>query len=241
MTTTATEAIRLLLVDDHAIVREGIILVLERQSDLLVVGQAGTASEALELAIDRRPDVIILDVALADEDGVAVIETLRARVPEARVLVLSMFDDAETVRQALLAGAAGYVVKGATSGELGAAIRAVACGGRFLHSSVAGPVIDDGLRWLRSGSPLTPREREVLSLLAGGRTASAIGQALGISAHTVRRHLANTAAKLNLHGGAALVRYAVMHGLTRPVPGSANRAASGLAPYEGGVVRIADG
>lgn len=233
MTSTVPKQVRLLLVDDHAIVREGITLALQRQSDLVVVGEAGTAAEALELAIDRRPDVIVLDIGLGDEDGVPIIELLRVRVPEARVLVLSMFDDAETVRQALLAGAAGYAVKGATSAELGAAIRAVAHGGRFLHSSVAGPVIDDGLRWLRSGSPLTPREREVLSLLASGRTASAIGRALGISAHTVRRHLANTAAKLNLHGGGALVRYATKHGLTRPDPGSAIRAAGGLVVQEG--------
>lgn len=232
MTTAAPDAIRLLLVDDHAIVREGIILVLKRQPDLAVVGEAGTPHEALELAIDRRPDVIILDIGLGEQDGVPFIETLLARVPEARVLVLSMFDDAETVRQALLAGAAGYMVKGATSDELGAAVRAVAHGDRYVHSSIAGPVIEDGLRWLRSGSSLTRREREVLSLLASGNTATAIGRVLGISAHTVRRHLANTAAKLNLHGGGALVRYATKHGLARPDPGSPARAGGALTAGE---------
>lgn len=220
MTEKELNPVRLLLVDDHAVVRDGINLVLERQPDLLVVGEAGTAQEALRLATDLRPDVIILDIGLGEEDGVRVIEALIARVPAARVLVLSMFDDAETVRQALLAGAVGYVVKGATSDELGSAVRAVANGDRFLHSSVAGPVIEDGLRWLRSGSSLTRREREVLSLLASGKTATAIGLVLGISAHTVRRHLANTAAKLNLHGGGALVRYATKHGLARPTPTS---------------------
>lgn len=233
MTAIAPDPIRLLLVDDHAIVREGIILVLNRQPDLLVVGEAGTPREALELALERRPDVVILDIGLGEQDGVPFIETLVARLPEARVLVLSMFDDAETVRQALLAGAAGYLVKGATSGELGAAVRAVAHGDRYLHSSIAGAVIEDGLRWLRSGSSLTRREREVLSLLASGQTASAIGRVLGISAHTVRRHLANTAAKLNLHGGAALVRYATKHGLVRPVPSAAMRAAPSLGMPQG--------
>jgi DNA-binding NarL/FixJ family response regulator len=228
MTSNAPEPIRLLLVDDHAIVREGIILVLNRQPDLLVVGEAGTPREALELALERRPDVVILDIGLGEQDGVPLIETLLARVPDARVLVLSMFDDGETVRQALLAGAAGYVVKGATSGELGEAVRAVAHGDRYVHSSIAGPVIEDGLRWLRSGSALTRREREVLSLLAGGQTATAIGRVLGISAHTVRRHLANTAAKLNLHGGGALVRYATKHGLARPAPGSPARGGGAL-------------
>jgi DNA-binding NarL/FixJ family response regulator len=232
VTPATSNSIRLLLVDDHAIVREGIILVLNRQPDLLVIGEAGTPHEALELAIDRRPDVIILDIGLGEQDGVPLVETLLARVPEARVLVLSMFDDAETVRQALLAGAAGYVVKGATSDELGAAVRAVAHGDSYVHSSIAAPVIEDGLRWLRSGSSLTRREREVLSLLASGKTATAIGRVLGISAHTVRRHLANTAAKLNLHGGGALVRYATKHGLARPGPGSPARPDGALSVRE---------
>jgi DNA-binding NarL/FixJ family response regulator len=227
VTSTAPNPIRLLLVDDHTIVREGLLLVLQRQADLLIVGEAGTAREAVELATDRRPDVILLDIGLGDEDGVPLIEILRARVPKARVLVLSMFDDAETVRQALLAGAVGYVVKGATSEELGAAIRTAAHGSRYLHSSVAGPVIEDGLRWMRSGASLTPREREVLSLLASGKSASGIGRVLGISAHTVRRHLANTASKLHLHGGSALVRYAMKHGLARPGPRRPIRAADG--------------
>lgn len=233
MTSAAANRIRLLLVDDHAIVREGLILVLQREPDLLVVGEAATPQAALALAIEHRPDVIILDIGLGEEDGVPFIETLLARVHEARVLVLSMFDDAETVRQALLAGAAGYVAKGATSEELGTAVRAVAHGDRFLHSSVAGPVIEDGLRWLRSGSSLTPREREVLSLLASGKTATAIGRVLGISAHTVRRHLANTAAKLDLHGGGALARYATKHGLARPSPYVPTRASGALSLGKG--------
>lgn len=232
MTATAPHPIRLLLVDDHAIVREGIILVLNRQPDLLVIGEAGTPHDALERAIESRPDVIILDIGLGEQDGVPLIETLLARVPEARVLILSMFDDAETVRQALLAGAAGYVVKGATSDELGAAVRAVAHGDRYVHSSIAAPVIEDGLRWLRSGSSLTRREREVLSLLASGKTATRIGGVLGISVHTVRRHLANTAAKLNLHGGGALVRYATKHGLARPALSSPTRDPGALSTRE---------
>ena len=207
----------MLIVDDHALVREGLRLLLEQHRDLEVVGDAGTASEAVERAATIHPHVILMDVGLGAEDGVPVIGVLRSRVPQSRVLILSMFADAETVRQTLLAGAAGYVVKGAGAEELIAAIRAVAAGGTYLHSSIAGIVLDDGLRWLRDAAPLTPREREVLSLLASGRSAEIIGRALGISTHTVRRHLANTAEKLGLHGRPALVQYAERHGVARPI------------------------
>lgn len=208
--------IRVLLVDDHPVVREGLRLVIQRDPRLSVAGESATREAALEAARSLRPDVIVLDVALGSEDGVPLIEALRACAPDARVLVLSMYDDAETVRQALLAGAAGYLVKGASSDELLAAIGAVAHGGRFLHSSIAGVVIEDGLRWLREGATLTPREREVVSLFADGQTASHIGGALGISVHTVRRHLANSAQKLGVQGRQALVSYAQDHGFARP-------------------------
>ncbi|PZR64611.1 MAG: DNA-binding response regulator [Chloroflexi bacterium] len=207
--------IRVLLVDDHPVVREGLRLVIQRDPRLSVAGESATREAALEAARSLRPDVIVLDVALGSEDGVPLIEALRACAPDARVLVLSMYDDAETVRQSLLAGAAGYLVKGASSEELLTAIGAVAHGGRFLHSSIAGVVIEDGLRWLREGATLTPREREVVSLFADGQTASRIGGALGISVHTVRRHLANSAQKLGVQGRHALVSYAQDHGFAR--------------------------
>ena len=121
----------------------------------------------------------------------------------------------ETVRQALVAGASGYLVKGATSSELVEAIRAVGRGDRYLHSSVTAVVIDDSVRWTQTGSDLSLREREILSLLAGGRSPAEIGRTLGISVHTVRRHIANLSAKLDLHGRAALMRYAIRHGLVR--------------------------
>ena len=209
---------RVLLVDDHAVVREGLALLIGRHADLEVIAETGNAQEAVAIAAAQRPDVVLMDIGLGDEDGVSVIEAIHARSPAARILVLSMFVDAETVRQALLAGAAGYVVKGAGADELVAAIRAVAAGRTFLHSSIAGIVLDDGLRWLRAGAPLSPREREVLSLLAAGRSARLIGHALGISTNTVRRHLANTADKLGVHGSRALSRYALDHGLARPLP-----------------------
>jgi two-component system NarL family response regulator len=215
---------RVLLVDDHALVREGLALLIGRHADLEVIAETGDAQEAVAIAAAQGPDVVLMDIGLGDEDGVSVIEAIHARSPAARILVLSMFVDAETVRQALLAGAAGYVVKGAGADELVAAIRAVAAGRTFLHSSIAGIVLDDGLRWLRGGAPLSPREREVLSLLAAGRSARLIGHALGISTNTVRRHLANTADKLGVHGSRALSRYALDHGLARPLPAPARSA-----------------
>jgi two-component system, NarL family, response regulator NreC len=208
--------IRLLLVDDHAVVREGLSLLLSAQSNFVVVGEAASAAEAVERALATRPDVIVMDIGLQEDDGIPVIEVLRARVPASRVLVLSMYVDAETVRQALLAGAAGYVVKGAGAYDLVTGIRAVAAGHSFLHSSIADVVIDDGLRWLRGSSPLSRRERQVLSLLAGGHSAQLIGRSLGISTHTVRRHLANMAEKLEIHGIRALSQYALQQGMARP-------------------------
>jgi two-component system NarL family response regulator len=215
---------RVLLVDDHAVVREGLALLIGRHAGLEVIAETGDAQEAVAIAAAQGPDVVLMDIGLGDEDGVSVIEAIHARSPAARILVLSMFVDAETVRQALLAGAAGYVVKGAGADELVAAIRAVAAGRTFLHSSIAGIVLDDGLRWLRAGAPLSPREREVLSLLAAGRSARLIGHALGISTNTVRRHLANTADKLGVHGSRALSRYALDHGLALPLPAPARSA-----------------
>jgi len=140
---------------------------------------------------------------------------LRARHPGLRVVMLTMHRDPETVRQALLAGAAGYVVKGARSSELVDAITAVVRGDRYLHSSVVGAVVDDSLQWLQHGQPLSPREREILSLYAAGMSAGQIGVSLGVSAHTVRRHVANIGHKLGLSGRAALIRYALERGLVR--------------------------
>jgi DNA-binding NarL/FixJ family response regulator len=219
--------IRVLLVDDHAVVREGLRLVLGQESDLEVVGEAADRHEAVELSQRQHPDVVVMDIGLGTDDGVASIPPILARTPGTRILVLTMFHDPETLRQCLLAGAAGFVVKGASAAEVVDAIRAVHRGERYVHSSVAGFIVDDGLRWLRDGSGLSRREREVLGLLGGGRTPAGISQVLGISVHTVRRHLANTAAKLGVVGARDLARYAREHDLAR----SAEPVRSG--PIEG--------
>jgi two-component system nitrate/nitrite response regulator NarL len=129
--------------------------------------------------------------------------------------VLTVLRGPETVRQAMLAGAAGYVIKGAYSRDLVDAIHAVARGERYLHSSVTAAIVDDSIRWQREGEPVSVREREVLSLLAEGKSTQAVSETLGISAHTVRRHVANLSAKLGVRGGAALTLYAIQHGFVR--------------------------
>jgi DNA-binding NarL/FixJ family response regulator len=215
---------RVVVVDDHRLVREGLRLLLQQDGDTEVVGEAARADDAVDLVVAERPDVALVDIGLSDDDGVSLIGLIRSRVPATRVLVLSMFSDGETVRQALLAGASGYLVKGASAQQLLTAIDAVARGERYLHPSVAGVVVDDGLRWLRSAGGLSPREREVMRLLGSGRNAIAIATALGISIHTVRRHLANAAQKLDLHGTQALRAYAVRHGLGAPGASGRQRA-----------------
>jgi DNA-binding NarL/FixJ family response regulator len=207
--------IRLLLVDDHAVVREGLRLVLGQEDDFAVVGEAATPREAVELSQRQQPDVVVMDIGLGSDDGVGTIAPILARSPRTRILVLTMFHDPETLRQCLLAGAAGFVVKGASAAEVVEAIRAVHRGERYVHSSVAGFIVDDGLHWLRDGSVLSRREREVLGLLGGGRTPAGIGEVLGISVHTVRRHLANTGTKLGIAGARELARYAREHDLAR--------------------------
>jgi two-component system response regulator NreC len=206
-------SIRIGIVDDHALVREGLRLILEAQPDMDVVGEASDAIGALTLAAMRKPHIVLVDLTLDGSDGVALVRDLIVRNPRIRVIALTMHHDEETVRQAFLAGAAGYVVKGAASADLVAALRAVANNQHYIHPVVASVVVVDSLRWLRQTDRLSPREIEVLQLVTAGRTAVETGHALGISAHTVRRHLSNMASKVGVRGRVALTRYAVEHHL----------------------------
>jgi len=207
--------IRIALADDHHLVREGLRLVLSRVEGFEVVGDAATQEDALELVDATNPDVLLLDLTFPDGDGLPLLRTLRARHRDLRVVVLTMHRESETVRQALAAGAAGYVVKGARSSELVEAITAVSRGERYLHSSVTAAIVDDSIRWLSGGGPMSLREREILSLIASGYPPAEVARMLGISVHTVRRHVANLSAKLGLRGTMALVRYAIRNGLVR--------------------------
>ena len=207
--------IRVALVDDHHVVRHGLRLVLAGAPGFEVVGDAGTEEAALDLLEATQPDVLLLDLTLADEDGVRLLRAVRARFAAVRIVILTMHRDSETVRQALAAGAAGYLVKGAESSELFEAIRAVSRGERYLHSSVTGTIVDDSIRWLKAGSGLSAREREILGLVASGHSPAQVAWRLGISLHTVRRHIANVSDKLGIRGVSALTRYAVENGLVR--------------------------
>jgi DNA-binding NarL/FixJ family response regulator len=203
------------VVDDHGLVREGLRLILDGQPDIEVVGDAADAAGAFAVAATHAPDIMLVDLTLDGADGVALLRDLHAKHPRMRVIVVTMHQHAETVRQAFLAGAAGYIVKGAAAADLLTAVRAVARNQHYVHPVVASVVVVDSLRWLRQSEGLTPREWEVLRLVTSGRTAVEAGRALGISAHTVRRHLANMATKIGVHGRVALTRYAVEHHLVQ--------------------------
>ncbi|HET8785256.1 MAG TPA: response regulator transcription factor [Candidatus Limnocylindrales bacterium] len=206
--------IRIALVDDHHLIREGLRLVLQGEPGFEIVGEAEDHASAVELVVSERPDVLLLDLTFPEGDALPLLRALRTRQPDLRVIVLTMHSDPETVRQALAAGAAGYLVKGARSRELMEAIRAVARGDRYLHSSVTGAIVEDSIRWFEAGT-ISVREREVLSLLAAGQSPTQIARSLDISVHTVRRHLANTSEKLGVKGINALTRYAIRHGFDR--------------------------
>lgn len=208
--------IRIGIVDDHALVRDGLRLILKDEQDIEVVGEASDHDTALTLAAQRRPHIMLVDLTLGDADGITLVKDLQARYPRIRVIAVTMHHHEETVREAFLSGAAGYVVKGAASADLLRAIRAVAMNQNYVHPLVASVVVSDSLRWLRQSDRLSTREVEVLRLVTAGRTADEAGEVLGISAHTVRRHIANMGAKLGIHGRVALTRYAVENHLVYP-------------------------
>lgn len=207
--------VRVVLADDHHLVREGLRLVLARVEEFEVVAEAATHAEVFDAVATTNPDVLLLDISFPEGDALAVLRALLARHRNLRVLILTMHRGSESVRQALLAGAAGYVVKGAQPGELIEAIRAVSRGERYLHSSITGVVVDDSLRWFEGGSPISAREREILSLIASDHSSGEVARMVGISVHTVRRHLANMSAKLGLRGKTALIRYALRNDIVR--------------------------
>jgi DNA-binding NarL/FixJ family response regulator len=212
---------RVLLADDHAVVRSGLRAVLDAQPDIEVVAEAADGAEAVEKALSPSIDLAILDVSMPRMTGLQATAELHRRRPELRILILSMHDNEQYFFEALKAGASGYVLKTAANRDLVEAVRASMRGEPFLYPAAVTALIRDYLERARSGEatptdPLTPRELEVTKLIAEGHTTDEIAQTLVISKKTVERHRSNTLEKLGMHNRVELTRYAIRRGLVEP-------------------------
>ena len=205
----------MLIVDDHAVVRSGLKLVLEEDEGIEPVGEAGSARDAIFEARALKPDVILLDVVMPDQSGLEIIPTLLHENPDTKILVLSMQDDPRYVREAFDAGASGYVLKEAADSEVVAAVREVAGGGRYVDPELGARLVaaESAERRRAEEDPLSEREGEVLRLLALGHTNQEIAKQLYISVRTAETHRAHIMQKLRLSSRAELVRYALDRGL----------------------------
>ena len=211
-------ATRLLLVDDHAVVRSGLRMLLGNESDVEIVGEAGTAQEALDAVAMFKPDVILMDIGLPDKSGIEATREIKEHFPKIAVVALTIHEDEEYFFKMLEAGASGYVPKRAAPEELLTAIRAAALGEVYLYPSLAKLLVQDFLTQERPDeaealSDLTGREQEVLTYLAEGASNDEIAESLVISPKTVARHRENIMRKLNMHSRAELVRYAIRKGI----------------------------
>ena len=207
--------ITVVVVDDHAVVRSGLRLLLDAHEDIEVVGEAGNAKDAIFRARALKPDVILLDVVMPGASGIDVLPELLRESPQTKVLVLSMQDDPSYVREAFGAGASGYVLKEAADEEVVSAVREIAKGGQYVHPTLGARMVaaEAEERAAVEADPLSEREREVLRLLALGHTNQEIAQELYISVRTAESHRAHIMQKLRLATRAELVRYALSHGL----------------------------
>ncbi|RME48298.1 MAG: DNA-binding response regulator [Chloroflexi bacterium] len=217
-----TPPIRILLVDDHTLVRQGIRRLLEDQPDLEVVGEAGDGQEAVAKAAELQPDVILMDIGMPGMNGLEATERIKQQFPDIQVLLLTVHDDEEYLFRALKVGASGYVLKEAETTELMMAIDVAHRGEMFLYPSITRRLVHDYLQRVGEGGPeerqrldeLTERQREVLQLIAEGLTTEEIAEKLVISPYTVQTHRHNIMRKLNLHSRTELIKYALRHGLT---------------------------
>ena len=211
--------IRVLVADDHTLFRQGIVGLLNAQPDMEVVGEAGSGEEALQKTSSASPDVLLMDISMRGIDGLDATRALKKNLPLVQVLILTMHDREDYLFQALRAGAAGYILKGADVQELLTAIRSVYRGEMYLYPTVTKKLLADYLRRVENGEEragydgLSERERGVLRLIAQGKTAAEIGRILYLSPHTVETHRDHIMQKLNLHRKAELIRYAIRKGL----------------------------
>ncbi|MGH2913397.1 MAG: response regulator [Solirubrobacteraceae bacterium] len=212
---------RVLVADDHTVMRSGLRLVLDAQPDIEVVAEAGDGAEAVQKALSDDVDLAILDVAMPRMTGLQAAAELHRRRPELRILILSMYDNERYFFEALKAGASGYVLKSAANRDLVEAIRASMRGEPFLYPPAVTALVRDYLERARHGEatpqdPLTPREQEVVKLIAEGHTSEEIAETLVISKKTVERHRANMLEKLGMRNRVELTRYAIRRGLIEP-------------------------
>jgi len=208
------EKIHILLADDHAVVRQGFKMILAAQPDMEIVGEAGNGREALDLAGQLQPDVIVMDVAMPELNGIEATRRIADLSPRSRVLALSMHKDSVYVREILRAGARGYLLKDSIASDLLAAVRAIARGEGYLSPGVSDAVLNDYRRHVTDPIDLlTSREREVLQMIAEGKTNKEIATVLNLSVYTVDAHRGRIMEKLNVHSVTDLVRFAVRCGL----------------------------
>lgn len=210
-------SLRVLIVDDHAVVRQGLRTFLDSEGDIEVVGEAGSGEEAIERARELQPDVVLMDLVLPGIDGIEATRRLAEVCPNARILVLTSFDDDDKVFPAIRAGARGYILKDVPAESLGRAIRSVARGEFLLHSAIANKVLEELQYTIRpevaDAADLTSREIEVLALIAQGHSNKEIAEKLAISIKTVKTHVGNILSKLHMADRTQAALYAVRQGL----------------------------
>ena len=211
--------LRVLLADDHNLIRAGLRLVISQEPDFQVVGEANNGRQAVEMARELKPDVVVMDIGMPDLNGIEACRQVLDDVPDTHVVMLSMHSDEGYVLRALKAGARAYLLKDSAEADLALAIRAAAGGKSFFSPAVAKLLLDDYIRKLeRTGAEdsyelLTPREREILQLVAEGKSSKDIANMLSLSVYTVETHRANILQKLNLKSVAELILYAVRKGI----------------------------
>ena len=210
-----SKKIRVLLADDHNVLREGMKLLLNSQEDMQVIGEAANGEQAMMLSMQLKPDLVLMDIAMPEMNGLDATRALKAQQPAIHILVLTMHEGEEYFFRILEAGASGYVLKGASSEEVLGAIRAVFKGGVYLYPTMAKKLVTYYLRGQAGGEtdPLTPRERQVFKLIAEGKMNREIAEELVVSLDTVQTHRLHLMKKLNLHNRADLIKYAARHGL----------------------------
>jgi two-component system response regulator NreC len=214
-----TEKIRVLVTEDHVIVREGLRAILDSQPDIQVVGEATNGIEAVQKANDTRPDIILMDISMPEMNGLEATRQIKAAHPEIKILALTMHEGDEYFFEVLQVGASGYFVKGGSSAELLGALRALQQGDVYISPTMTKKLLSDYLRRAKTGQDkevftgLTGREKEILKYVAEGKNNQEIAEKLFLSPSTVQTHRANIMAKLGLHSRTELVKYALRHGL----------------------------